>query len=139
MTVTAERESRIRRVSAIAPDSNGRLLPVRRRNPPGEGLWSRPRGRAGPGESDETALVREPRAHPRLSVTTGASTGSVTRPAPGGAHGFHDAPARCDPASSDRAGTRWTRGGPKLRSWPHSHWTRRCEEPSPDGVRLPRS
>ncbi|MFI9011282.1 NUDIX hydrolase [Actinosynnema sp. NPDC053489] len=71
-------------------DSEGRLLLVRRRNPPGEGLWSLPGGRVEPGESDETAIVRELREETGLSVTVGAWVGSVTRPAPRGWYEIHD-------------------------------------------------
>ncbi|MEV8439817.1 NUDIX domain-containing protein [Actinosynnema sp. NPDC051121] len=88
--MTAEREPRIRCVGGIAHDSIGRLLLVRRRNPPGEGLWSLPGGRVEPGESDETALVRELREETGLSVTVGALIGSVTRPAPRGVYEIHD-------------------------------------------------
>jgi ADP-ribose pyrophosphatase YjhB (NUDIX family) len=88
--VTAERELRIRCVGGIAHDENGRLLLVRRRNAPGEGLWSLPGGRVEPGESDETAIMRELREETGLSVTVGALIGSVTRPAPRGLYEIHD-------------------------------------------------
>jgi 8-oxo-dGTP diphosphatase len=71
-------------------DSNGRLLLVRRGNPPGEGLWSIPGGRVEPGESDETAIVREVREETGLSVTVIEWIGNVTRPAPHGVYDIHD-------------------------------------------------
>ncbi|QFZ24024.1 NUDIX domain-containing protein [Saccharothrix syringae] len=80
----------IRCVGGIVHDTNGRLLLVRRRNPPGEGLWSLPGGRVEPGESDETALMRELREETGLSVTVGALVGTVTRPAPSGLYEIHD-------------------------------------------------
>jgi ADP-ribose pyrophosphatase YjhB (NUDIX family) len=88
--VTAEREPAIRCVGGIAHDSNGRLLLVRRGNPPGEGLWSLPGGRVEHGESDETAIVRELLEETGLSVTVGALIGTVTRPAPRGQYEIHD-------------------------------------------------
>ncbi|MFC5055101.1 NUDIX hydrolase [Saccharothrix xinjiangensis] len=88
--MTAISEPRIRCVGAIAYDTNGRLLLVRRRNPPGEGLWSLPGGRVEPGETDETALMREVREETGLSVTVGALIGTVLRPAPQGAYEIHD-------------------------------------------------
>lgn len=88
--MTAERESRIRCVGGIVHDPNGRLLLVRRSNPPGEGLWSIPGGRVEPGESDESAIVRELREETGLSVTVGALIGTVTRSAPNGVYEIHD-------------------------------------------------
>lgn len=88
--MTAERERRIRCVGGIAHDSNGRLLLVQRRNPPGEGLWSLPGGRVEPGESDETAVMRELKEETGLSVTVGVLIGTVTRTAPRGLYEIHD-------------------------------------------------
>ncbi|WP_106617571.1 NUDIX hydrolase [Saccharothrix carnea] len=88
--MTAERELRIRCVGGIAHNPDGRLLLVRRANPPGEGLWSLPGGRVEPDESDETALMRELREETGLSVTVGALIGTVTRPAPRGLYEIHD-------------------------------------------------
>ncbi|MDQ2584811.1 NUDIX hydrolase [Saccharothrix yanglingensis] len=88
--MTAERDLRIRCVGGIAHDPTGRLLLVRRGNPPGEGLWSIPGGRVEQGESDETAVVRELEEETGLSVTVGALIGSVTRPGPRGLYEIHD-------------------------------------------------
>ncbi|MEV4025967.1 NUDIX domain-containing protein [Actinosynnema sp. NPDC050801] len=88
--MTAERDLRIRCVGGIVHDSNGRLLLVRRRNPPGEGLWSLPGGRVESGESDETAIMRELLEETGLSVTVGPLIGIVTRPAPRGVFEIHD-------------------------------------------------
>ncbi|WP_158849244.1 NUDIX hydrolase [Saccharothrix deserti] len=88
--MTAEREPRIRCVGGIVHDSNGRLLLVRRSNPPGEGLWSLPGGRVEPGETDETAIMRELEEETGLSVTVGVLVGTVTRTAPRGVYEIHD-------------------------------------------------
>ncbi|WP_112271488.1 NUDIX hydrolase [Lentzea terrae] len=82
MTVSSERT--IRCVGAIVHDSNGRLLLVRRANPPGEGMWSIPGGRVEPNETDEAAVTREVSEETGLSVTVGRLVGSVERAAPNG-------------------------------------------------------
>lgn len=46
-------------VGAVVFDGAGRLLLVQRGRPPQAGSWSLPGGRVEPGESDETAVVRE--------------------------------------------------------------------------------
>ena len=84
MFVTVSSERTIRCVGAIVHDSNGRLLLVRRVNPPGEGLWSIPGGRVEPNETDEAAVTREVSEETGLSVTVGRLVGSVERPAPNG-------------------------------------------------------
>ncbi|MFI6101301.1 NUDIX hydrolase [Lentzea sp. NPDC051213] len=84
MFVTGSSERTIRCVGAIVHDSNGRLLLVRRANPPGEGLWSIPGGRVEPNETDEAAVTREVAEETGLSVTAGRLIGSVERPAPNG-------------------------------------------------------
>ncbi|MCG8923877.1 NUDIX hydrolase [Lentzea sp. CC55] len=80
----------IRCVGAIAHDSNGRLLLVRRANPPGEGMWSVPGGRVEPGETDEAAVTREVFEETGLVVTVGRLAGSVRRPAPNGVFAIFD-------------------------------------------------
>ncbi|WP_204765119.1 NUDIX hydrolase [Lentzea nigeriaca] len=82
--MTGSSERTIRCVGAIVHDSNGRLLLVRRANPPGEGMWSIPGGRVESGESDATAVTREVAEETGLSVTVGRLVGSVERPAPNG-------------------------------------------------------
>ncbi|WP_103353235.1 NUDIX hydrolase [Amycolatopsis sp. CA-128772] len=69
----------IRCVGGIAHDPYGRLLLIRRRNDPGSGQWSLPGGRVEPGESDETAVVRELREETGLDVIPGTLVGSVRR------------------------------------------------------------
>jgi 8-oxo-dGTP diphosphatase len=44
---------------ALVYDAEGRLLMVRRRNPPSQDLWCEPSGRCLPGESAIDACVRE--------------------------------------------------------------------------------
>ncbi|RKT52674.1 NUDIX hydrolase [Saccharothrix australiensis] len=88
--MTADRAFLIRCVGGIIHDSNGRLLLVRRANPPGEGRWSIPGGRVEPGEDDRTALTREVLEETGLSVTVGRFVGSVTRPAAHSLYDIHD-------------------------------------------------
>ncbi|MEV6874117.1 NUDIX domain-containing protein [Amycolatopsis sp. NPDC051128] len=69
----------IRCVGGIAFDDDGRLLLIRRANNPGSGQWSLPGGRVEPGESDETAVIRELREETGLDVIPGTWIGTVTR------------------------------------------------------------
>jgi 8-oxo-dGTP diphosphatase len=69
----------IRCVGGIAFDDHGRLLLIRRVNDPGSGQWSLPGGRVEPGESDETAVVRELREETGLDVIPGTRIGTVRR------------------------------------------------------------
>lgn len=109
--MTADGAPLIRCVGGIAHDSNGRLLLVRRANPPGEGLWSIPGGRVEPGEDDHTALIREFREETGLSVTVGEWIGSVTRPAVRGLYDIHDYACQVRSgvlrAGDDAADARW--------------------------------
>lgn len=71
-------------MGAIVHDGQGRILLVRRANPPGAGLWSLPGGKVEPGEDDVTAVIREVAEETGLSVVPGHVVGQVDRPAPGG-------------------------------------------------------
>ena len=71
-------------VGAIVRDPAGRLLLVRRANPPAQGLWSIPGGRVEPGESAHEAVVRELVEETGLSGTVQREVGTVERAAPGG-------------------------------------------------------
>ena len=65
-------------------DEQGRLLLVRRANPPAQGLWSIPGGRVEPGEDDEAAVVREVAEETGLDVLPERWVGSVERAGPDG-------------------------------------------------------
>jgi 8-oxo-dGTP diphosphatase len=71
-------------VGAVVLDGDGRLLLVRRANPPGAGLWSVPGGRVESGEDDATALAREVAEETGLGVVVGELLGTVERDGPGG-------------------------------------------------------
>jgi ADP-ribose pyrophosphatase YjhB (NUDIX family) len=78
-------------VGAIVRDDAGRLLVVRRANPPAAGSWSLPGGRVEEGESDALAAAREVLEETGLEVTVGPLVGSVDREGPGGAvYAIHD-------------------------------------------------
>ena len=65
-------------VGAVAVD-DGRLLLVRRGNPPQRGLWSVPGGRVEPGETVGEAVVREVTEETGLEGLCGALLGWVER------------------------------------------------------------
>lgn len=71
-------------VGAIVIDDAGRLLLVRRANPPAQGTWSLPGGRVEAGESWEAAAVRELREETSLTGRVQRYVGDVRRDAPGG-------------------------------------------------------
>jgi mutator protein MutT len=75
---------RIDCVGAIVHDE-GRLLLVRRANPPAVGTWTIPGGKVEPGEDDAAAVVREVAEETGLVVEVGRLVGQVERDAPGGA------------------------------------------------------
>lgn len=76
---------RIPCVGAVVHDATGRLLLVRRANPPAQGTWSLPGGRVEVGEDDETAVVREVAEETGLRVAALGVVGVVERDAPDGA------------------------------------------------------
>ncbi|GAB2687346.1 NUDIX domain-containing protein [Thalassiella azotivora] len=77
-------ERRVDCVGAVVHDARGRLLLVRRRNPPAAGTWSLPGGRVEDGEDDAAAVVREVAEETALVVEVGELVGTVERPGPDG-------------------------------------------------------
>ena len=75
---------RIPCVGAIVVDDGGRLLLIRRANPPAQGTWSVPGGRVEPGETDEDAVVRELLEETGLRGMVEREVGAIERAAPGG-------------------------------------------------------
>ena len=71
-------------VGAIVHDDSGRLLVVRRGNPPAAGRWSVPGGRVEADETDGAAVRREVLEETGLDVVVGAHLGTVQRDGPGG-------------------------------------------------------
>jgi mutator protein MutT len=78
--MTSERQA----VGAIVFDDAGRLLLIRRANPPSQGLWSLPGGRVEPGESGEQAVVRELREETGLTGVVVDEVGTIRLSAPDG-------------------------------------------------------
>lgn len=71
-------------VGAIVIDEAGRLLLIRRGNPPAQGQWSLPGGRVEAGETHEAAVLRELREETGVVGTLGRHVGEVRRDAPDG-------------------------------------------------------
>jgi len=69
-------------VGAVVLDDRGRLLLVRRANPPAQGTWSLPGGRVEPDESARAACRREVVEETGLQVTVGNLLGTVERAGP---------------------------------------------------------
>lgn len=104
-------------VGAVAFDAQGRLLLVKRANPPAQGLWSIPGGRVEPGESAEAAVVREVLEETGLVVRIVREVGTVFRDAPsGGRYVIRDFLVEPEPrvepvAGDDAAGVRFAAVG----------------------------
>jgi 8-oxo-dGTP diphosphatase len=71
-------------VGAVVFDESGRLLLIKRANPPAQGKWSLPGGRQEPDESPEDGVVREVREETGLEVQVDREVGTVQRQAPSG-------------------------------------------------------
>lgn len=92
-------------MGAIVVDDDGRLLLVRRANPPAQGLWSIPGGRVEPGESSEDAVLRELLEETGLRGTVLREVGTVRRAAPaGGVYVIRDFLVSLDGDSTPRPG-----------------------------------
>ncbi len=101
-------------VGAVIGNGAGRIVVVRRRNPPSAGMWSIPGGRVEAGESLEEAVRREVREETGLDVEVADVAGRVDLPAPDGSTyavtDFHCRPT--DPAQplqpgDDATDARW--------------------------------
>lgn len=64
-------------VGAVVQDAAGRLLTVRRGNPPAQGRWTLPGGRVEAGESLAEAVAREVAEETGLAVRVGALVGHL--------------------------------------------------------------
>ncbi len=74
---------RIVAVGAVLTDDEGRVLLIKRRNPPQAGKWTIPGGKVEPGESIEAAVVREMVEETGFRVEVGGSCcGPSTSPGP---------------------------------------------------------
>lgn len=71
-------------VVAIALATGGRILLIRRANPPAEGTWSLPGGRVEPGEFSESAVLRELEEETGGTAVLDRYVGEVVRDSPDG-------------------------------------------------------
>ncbi len=96
-------------------DEQGRVLLVRRANPPSAGSWSLPGGRIEPGETPEQAVVREILEETSLPTRVLAPLGVVEIAGEGERFAIHEfLLAALDPTIAARAGddaseVRWVR------------------------------
>lgn len=92
-------------VGAIVFDDVGRLLLIRRGNPPAQGQWSLPGGRVEAGEEWQRAVLRELQEETGLAARVVRLVGEVRRDAPDGSvYVIHDYLLAVDGAPAPRAG-----------------------------------
>jgi 8-oxo-dGTP diphosphatase len=92
-------------VGAVVRDTAGRLLLVRRANPPAQGRWSIPGGRVEAGESHETAVIRELEEETGITGRVVREVGTIRRDAPsGGVYVIRDFLVEVDEESTPSAG-----------------------------------
>lgn len=77
-------QRRVDCVGGIVTGPDGRILLIRRGNPPAQGCWSVPGGRVEPGEEDAEATAREVLEETGLAVGVHDLVGTVERDAPDG-------------------------------------------------------
>lgn len=92
-------------VGAVVFDDDGRLLLIRRANPPAQGKWSLPGGRVEPGEDPRSAVLRELTEETGLTGRVERHVGDVRRDAPDGSiYVIHDYLVRVALAAAPAAG-----------------------------------
>ncbi|MBB4673957.1 NUDIX domain-containing protein [Crossiella cryophila] len=107
-------DQRVRCVGAVVFDPIGRILLIRRGQPPAAGSWSIPGGRVEPGEDDHRAVIRELSEETGLTGAIDRWIGSVERPSLTGVYVIHDYSVRANAglirAGDDASAVAWIDG-----------------------------